>query len=56
MDAVLLLSRALFGLPPADVPTYAAVAALQVLVAIAASALPAWRAGQSDPIESLRAE
>jgi predicted permease len=42
--AARLLSRALVDVSPADPLTYAATAALQLLVALGACALPAWRA------------
>lgn len=51
-----LLARALFGVTAADVPTYTVTAALQTLAALAAAALPAYRASRSDPMVALRQE
>jgi putative ABC transport system permease protein len=50
------LSGMLFGVSPTDPTTLAAVALLLVMVAAAASVLPAWRAVRIDPVEALRAE
>ena len=49
-----LAARALFGVSPADPVTYAAAAAIQSCVALAACALPAYRATRVDPIVALR--
>ncbi len=46
----------LFGIGPADPPTYAAVAALLTATALLASALPALRASRTDPTDVLRAD
>jgi putative ABC transport system permease protein len=46
----------LFGVGPRDPATYAAVAGVLAATALAASALPAWRAARTDPTEVLRAE
>jgi predicted permease len=59
--AVALLStRALLSLlyqtDPIDPPTFAAVPALLIAAALAASWIPAWRASRIDPLEALRAE
>jgi putative ABC transport system permease protein len=54
--AMRLVSRALFGVGPADPGTYTATAAVQLLVAVAACILPAYRASKGDPMVSLRQE
>lgn len=46
----------LFGTSPADPATLGAVSAMLVAVALAATALPAWRASRIDPAVALRAE
>jgi predicted permease len=51
-----LLARALYGISPADPVSLAATAALQIFVALAACALPAYRATTADPIAALRQE
>jgi putative ABC transport system permease protein len=55
-----LASRAmaglLFGVAPLDVPTYAAVGATLLVVALAASFIPARRAAGVDPVRALRAD
>jgi predicted permease len=50
------LSGFLFGLAPTDPMTFLEVAALLIVVDVAASAGPAWRASRVDPIRTLRAE
>jgi predicted permease len=50
------LSKFLYGVSPTDLPTYASVALLWLLVASLASYLPARRASQVDPMEVLRNE
>jgi ABC-type antimicrobial peptide transport system permease subunit len=54
--ATRLLESVLFEVKPFDPLTYAAVAALVVVIALAASYLPARRASQLDPLEALRQE
>jgi len=51
-----LIRSLLFGVPPNDLSTFAAVACLLVLVALAACAIPARRAMRVDPIIALRYE
>ena len=50
------VSSLLYGLEPTDVATYAIAASALAIVAIAASAVPAWRAARLDPMEALRDE
>jgi putative ABC transport system permease protein len=54
----LVLSRAmsalLFGVQPNDVPTYAAVSAVLIVIGLAASYVPARRAAGVDPVTALR--
>jgi putative ABC transport system permease protein len=49
-----LIDALLFATSPTDLPTFAAVATLLVLVAVAASLIPALRASRLDPIIALR--
>jgi putative ABC transport system permease protein len=51
-----LLRGLLFGVGPADLPTYFGVVAGLALVALVASVLPAVRAARVDPIAALRTE
>jgi len=51
-----LLRSMLNGVSPLDPPAYAAVFALLIVAAAAASALPARRAARVDPITALRWE
>jgi putative ABC transport system permease protein len=51
-----LIRGLLFGVAPNDLPTFAAVALLLVLVALAACAIPARRAMRVDPLVALRYE
>jgi putative ABC transport system permease protein len=52
--ATRLLRTLLFGTSPTDVATFASVAALLILIAAVASALPALRASRVDPLVALR--
>ncbi|HEY4100468.1 MAG TPA: ABC transporter permease [Gemmatimonadales bacterium] len=49
-----ILRTFLFGIGRTDVVTFAAASVLVLGVAVAASAIPAWRAGQVDPAQTLR--
>jgi predicted permease len=51
-----LITSMLFGLKPYDPMTLAGASLLLVLIAIAASWVPAWRAAHVDPIKALRHE
>jgi ABC-type antimicrobial peptide transport system permease subunit len=51
-----LLSRGLVDISPADPFTYAATGVVQIAIALAACALPAWRASRTNPIGALRTE
>jgi len=46
----------LFGINPADPPTFAAAIGVALLMTIAGSLLPAWRAMQVDPITATRSD
>ena len=50
------ISQLLHDVAPLDPWTFAVVPVALLAVAIAASALPAWRATQVDPVHALRAE
>ena len=50
------LSRLLFGVRAMDAMTFGATCILTIMVALAASSLPAWRAIRIAPSEALRAE
>jgi putative ABC transport system permease protein len=49
-----LLEKLVFGVKASDPLTLAIVAASLLLVAVAASLLPAWRAARLDPVTVLR--
>jgi putative ABC transport system permease protein len=49
-----LLSGSLYGIQPFDGVTFAATSGILLLVSLAASSIPAYRAAQLDPIEALR--
>ena len=51
-----VLATLLFEVQPTDAVTYASAAAFLVLVALAASFVPAWRATRVAPVSALRAE
>jgi len=51
-----LISGLLHGVAPTDVGTLGLVALLLTLVALLASAVPAWRASEIDPVQALREE
>lgn|SRR5579871_331896 len=51
-----LLSTLLFGVTADDPVTFAAVAAILMMVAALASAIPAMRAARVDPLAALRCE
>ena len=50
------LRALLFGITPFDVVAYAAVAGVMLMVAAAATVVPAFHAARTDPLTSLRAE
>jgi ABC-type antimicrobial peptide transport system permease subunit len=52
--AARVVSSALFGISPGDPVSFGATALLQVILALAACALPAHQATSADPIEALR--
>jgi predicted permease len=51
-----LLSGMLYGIRPSDPVTFATGTALLLLVSLAASTVPAYRAARLDPMETLRAQ
>jgi ABC-type antimicrobial peptide transport system permease subunit len=60
LAAALVLTRGLesllYGVPPRDPVTFATVAGLFAMVALAAAWLPARRAAATDPVRALRTE
>jgi putative ABC transport system permease protein len=51
-----LIQSLLFGVAANDLPTFAAVSVLLVLVSLGACAIPVWRAMRVDAIVALRYE
>jgi ABC-type antimicrobial peptide transport system permease subunit len=51
-----LLTRFLYGITPSDPVTYGVATVLVGGVALAACAIPAWRAARVDPMVALRYE
>lgn len=49
-----VVARLLYGITPTDVPTFGVVTLVLVSVALAACAVPAFRASRTDPIVALR--
>jgi ABC-type antimicrobial peptide transport system permease subunit len=49
-----LISKMLYGIQSTDPLTFAATAGLFLLVSIAASSVPAYRAARMDPMKTLR--
>jgi putative ABC transport system permease protein len=51
-----IIASLLFGVSATDLATFLAVPAVMVLVAFAATVIPAWRASSVDPMVALRDE
>ena len=51
-----LMTDLLYGVAPRDPVTYAVVASLLLVIAVASSAIPAARAAATDPLKALRSE
>jgi putative ABC transport system permease protein len=51
-----VLASVVYGVSPHDAVTLASVSALLLVVALLASALPAYRAAQVEPVKTLRDE
>ncbi len=56
LAAGLALQRLVEGMRPAGAATYGAMMAVLVAAALAAGLVPAWRAGNVNPVETLRQE
>jgi predicted lysophospholipase L1 biosynthesis ABC-type transport system permease subunit len=54
--ATRLMQPLLFGITPLDVPSFAVMPAILLMVAMAACVVPARRAAATDPAETLRSE
>ena len=52
----LILRTLLFGVTPADPTTFVGVSVVLVVIALAASYIPARRAARVDPLQALRSE
>jgi predicted permease len=51
-----VMASLLYGISPTDLPTFAVVAAITLIIALTASLLPAHRASRADPIRALRTD
>jgi ABC-type antimicrobial peptide transport system permease subunit len=49
-----LLTSLLYGVSPTDVVSFASALAVVLVIVLAASSIPAWRASKTDPIAALR--
>ena len=56
LAATRFLASLLYGVGATDPRTFAAVTVLVLAVALAAAAVPAWRASRIDPVKSLRVD